>query len=259
MIIPRGKYDLHVHTSFCDGKNTAEEMAEAALAAGIDTLGFSGHSYTSFDGGYCMSPEATELYRAEALRLREKYKGRLNILLGVEQDIFADYPATGFDYVIGSVHYFKIDGRFFPVDKSAAVQRAVANEYFGGDMIGLACLYFEEASRAVEATGADIVGHFDLITKFNEGGALFDESDPRYVDAWQRAALRLLDSGALFEINTGAITRGYRTSPYPSAAIRAFLREHGAKFVFSSDSHRKDSLLYGWDGLFGEFEYRPLR
>lgn len=37
---------IHTHTAFCDGKNTMEEMAEAAYKAGVRYYGVSGHSHT---------------------------------------------------------------------------------------------------------------------------------------------------------------------------------------------------------------------
>ena len=40
---------FHNHTTYCDGSNTAEEMVQAAVAAGCPAFGFSGHSYTWFD------------------------------------------------------------------------------------------------------------------------------------------------------------------------------------------------------------------
>ena len=41
---------VHTHSDFCDGKNTMEEMAEAAYRAGIRCFGFSGHSFVPLDG-----------------------------------------------------------------------------------------------------------------------------------------------------------------------------------------------------------------
>ena len=38
--------DLHVHTNYCDGKNTPEEMVLAAIEKGMECIGFSVHSYT---------------------------------------------------------------------------------------------------------------------------------------------------------------------------------------------------------------------
>ena len=99
----------------------------------------------------------------------------------------------------------------------------------------------------IEHTHADLIGHFDLITKFNEGNKLFDEECPRYLDAAFAALDELLKTGRPFEINTGAISRGYRTSPYPSAEIQAYIKEHGGRFVLSSDAHSADALAYGFD------------
>ena len=43
------KSSVHVHSKLCDGKNTLEEMAVTAWKAGLQTLGFSGHSHTPCD------------------------------------------------------------------------------------------------------------------------------------------------------------------------------------------------------------------
>ena len=48
------KRDFHVHTTFCDGINTPEEIVISAISRGMDKIGFSGHSYTFFDEEYCM-------------------------------------------------------------------------------------------------------------------------------------------------------------------------------------------------------------
>ena len=76
---------------------------------------------------------------------------------------------------------------------------------------------------------------------------LFDESHPRYVAAWQKAADALLKTGKSFEINTGAISRGYRVTPYPSPDILAYLKARGAKLFLSSDSHAANTLCYQFD------------
>ena len=233
--------DFHVHTTLCDGKDTPAAMAAAALAQGLTALGFSGHAHTSFDESWCMSVENTRLYRAEIARLREEYRDRLPIWCGIEQDLYAD-PPEGYDYVIGSVHYVLADGVYLPVDESADCLRKAANEHFGGDPIAFCEAYYDAVGAVAEETCCDIIGHFDLVTKFNETGALFDEGDPRYIAAWQRAAGRLLAANVPFEINTGAISRGCRTAPYPAEPILLWLRDRGASFVLSGDSHSAGAL-----------------
>ena len=49
----------------------------------------------------------------------------------------------------------------------------------------------------------------------------------------------------LFEINTGAMARGYRTTPYPGPILRRAIARKGGTFILSSDCHRKEQLLYG--------------
>ena len=73
------KVNYHTHTNFCDGKHTAEEMVKAAIEKGFYRLGFSGHSYTSFDESYCMSEEGTQEYIREITRLKELYKEQIEI------------------------------------------------------------------------------------------------------------------------------------------------------------------------------------
>lgn len=91
--------DIHVHTTFCDGKNSAEEMISEAISKDFVSLGFSGHSYTSFDDGWCMSEEDTEKYIETILSLRKKYSGTIDILLGTERDFFADEDRHTYNYI----------------------------------------------------------------------------------------------------------------------------------------------------------------
>ena len=99
--------NLHTHTVFGDGKNTAEEMVLGAIRAGCGSLGFSEHSPLPPDvdpDGYTMAADSVPAYRREVLRLREAYAGKLEIFLGLEQDIDSAPPEDRYDYVIGSVH-----------------------------------------------------------------------------------------------------------------------------------------------------------
>ena len=61
--------NFHTHTTFCDGKSTAEEVVRSAIEKGFTAIGFSGHGVTGFDPGYCLKD--IDGYRAEILRLQE--------------------------------------------------------------------------------------------------------------------------------------------------------------------------------------------
>ena len=41
--------NVHTHASFCDGKDSKDDMAKTAKDIGYDTLGYSFHSYTAID------------------------------------------------------------------------------------------------------------------------------------------------------------------------------------------------------------------
>ena len=90
------------------------------------------------------------------------------------------------------------------------------------------------------------MGHFDLVTKFNEGGRLFDEADPRYLSAAREALDALTGRDVIFEINTGAMSRGYRSAPYPSPALLDFLRDRGGRICVTSDSHSASTILHAF-------------
>ncbi len=242
------KINLHSHTSFCDGKNTPEEMILAAVEHGFDAFGFSGHSYTAFDESYCMSRQTTDKYEAEIRRLAAEYSGKIRVLCGIEQDIFSGPAESRWDYSIGSVHAFynEKNDRYIYVDYSADQMIKDCEECYGGDFLALAGDYFAAEARVIAVTGADIIGHFDLVTKFNERERFFDERHPRYEAAVDKALTSLLKTGAVFEINTGAMAKGYRTVPYPSESILKKIKKGGGKIIISSDTHSVDTVDYAF-------------
>ena len=233
--------DLHVHTSFSDGKNSPEEMVLAAISKGMKRLGISDHSYTFFDEDYCFPKARIGEYRTCIAALKEKYAGQIEILCGIEQDVFSAESTEGYDYVIGSAHYIHVNGEYISIDHREDILLDAADRHFGGDLIALSEEYWRTVGETLVRTGADIVGHLDLITKFNEGGKLFDESDPRYRAAAFAAVDKLLAAGKPFEINTGAISRGYRTEPYPAAFLREYIEKNGGSLIYSSDSHSAET------------------
>ena len=241
--------DFHVHTTFSDGKHTPEQMILSAIEKDMTAIGFSDHSYTAFDESYCIAKEKQTQYYNEVRSLRETYKGRIAVFCGIEQDFYSEAPTLPYDYSIGSVHYLKLGEEFVAVDETADILIQAAKKYFDGDMYALAEEYFKTVAKVIEKTNADIIGHFDLITKFNEGFALFDETNPRYKKAAEDALNRLLQSGRPFEINTGAMSRGYRTSPYPVKEWIDIILTNGGKLILSSDSHAKETLCYRFEML----------
>ena len=79
----------------CDGKNTLQDMASAACAQGLTTLGFTGHSYTQRDREYCMSPSRTAQYKATIAKRKAEEKGRVDNQWGLGWDILSEGERAG--------------------------------------------------------------------------------------------------------------------------------------------------------------------
>jgi len=232
--------DYHTHTTYCDGKSSAFEMARAAYELGFTHYGFSGHGYTDFDPSYCMSPDSTLLYQRDVMAIKEMYEGKMEVLLGLEQDMLHGTPLIKPDYIIGSAHYLKRGERFFPIDTKIERFSEYLRELFDGNYEAMAEEYFKGLEELLERVDADIIGHFDLITKYRERLGL------PLTDAFYEAALktvdRLLSYHKPFEVNVGAITRGYRSSPYPDPIILKRIFEGGGEIIITGDTHSAENL-----------------
>ena len=239
---------VHTHSTLCDGKDTPEAMAAAAFAAGVRYYGFSCHSHTPIpaDEGAVLPADMTE-YRETVLRLREEYAGRMEILLGLEWDSQSDIRLEGFDYWIGSVHYEKgPDGGYYAADWGTEQFAACRDRVCGGDALAVTELYYREVAR-VAAMKPPILGHFDLIVKHNEDGSLFDETAPRYRSAALEALHTVDPVASLLEINTGGMSRGYRSTPYPALFLLQEWRAMGGRIILTADAHSAKSIIAGYD------------
>lgn len=239
--------NLHTHTTYCDGHDTPEEMILAATRKGFSSIGFSGHSYMHYAKGHSMSEQGTEDYKQEIRALKKKYDGVIDVFCGLEFDMYSEIDLSGYDYLIGSVHYFRIGDGYVGFDRSAEVVEGVINTYFGGDGMRYAKAYYESVAHLPEYGDIDILGHFDLITKHMEKRHFFDPASPEYLKAATEAIDALRGKIPLFEVNTGAIARGYRTTPYPTLPLLKEFRDHGYGAVISSDCHDTRMLDCAFD------------
>ena len=239
--------NLHTHSTYCDGADRPEEMIERAFELGFDTIGFSGHSYMYFSPLIGMTPEATEAYKRELRELKAKYADRIRVLCGLEFEMLSQVPLTGYDYLIGSCHYLKIGDEIVGIDRKADEVKRVIDTYYGGDGLRCAQAYYEMFSHLHEYGDFDIVGHFDLITKNCEKADLFDVDSPGYRKAALDCLHELSKHFRLFEVNTGAIARGYRTTPYPAPFLLKEMKRIGCSVLISSDCHDRRKLDIGFD------------
>lgn len=242
--------NCHTHTNYCDGKNTAEEMVNAAIKIGFECLAFSGHSPMSNNAGWTIKKEKLGDYINEIKSLQKKYDGQIEILNGIELDSnFSDTDLSRFDYVIGSVHQIICDGRIYDVDYTADMLLDCCNKEFGGNFNKLAEHYYKELCDFVCEYKPQIVGHYDLIEKFNDKGEVFNNKDEEYQEIALKYIGRILKEcpDICFEVNTGAMFRCGNSNPYPAFFILKKLANAGAKIIITSDAHCTEALNYKFE------------
>lgn len=236
------KQNLHTHSIYCDGKDTIEAMTLAAINKGFNVLGFSGHGNCRNVDDYSMDENNTKKYVEDVLAVKEKYQDQINIFLGVEQDVLGQRfkKHDPYDYIIGSVHFVKTGDKYLAVDFSSEVTKQIVEYY--GSFLNYAKSYFEEVKKIADMDEVDIVGHIDLLTKFNENEEFIKFDDPDYLKLAYDCIDQLLAKNKIFEINTGAIARGQRKTPYPHKILLKYIYDHGGKICLNSDCHNKEML-----------------
>lgn len=234
--------NLHTHTCYCDGKDSPEEIVLTAIDKGFTSIGFSGHSYMHYAPNHSMSIDGTEEYKNEITLLKEKYQNKIDIFCGLEVDMYSEIDLTGYDYLIGSVHYLLCDGKYIGFDRSTEVVKGVIDEHFAGIGIEYAKAYYKALAELPQYGNFDIIGHFDLITKHCDNVKLFDQNSAEYKNAAMEAVRALEGKIPFFEVNTGAIARGYRKKPYPEDFLLKELKKRGFGAVITSDCHDRKML-----------------
>ena len=207
--------DLHVHTLFSsDSCTPMEAHAERALALGLETVCFTDHvDFNPADYGYLFYQPDDFFAAFDALRAR--CAGRLELLAGMEFGETHLYPEQlralarrPYDFVIGSVHW--VDDVF---PDSAVKQGIPAGEYFDR--------YWQVMLEMVRQGGFDALGHMDFPKRYY-GELRWSEPVVREIFA------RLLDAGAVIEINTSSLRKGL-DEPMPGEALLALYRDAGGR------------------------------
>jgi DNA polymerase (family 10) len=201
--------DLHMHSTWSDGRADIRTMAEAARARGYSHIAMTDHSaYIGLTHG--LDAERLRAQRREIAALNAAYAAQgipFRVLCGVEVDItpegslaLPDDVLAELDIVVASAH---VQLRQSP---EAATERLL---------------------RAVRNPHVDMIGHPVGRMLGSREGAPVD------IDALARAAA---EHGVLLEVNSGP-TRLDLEGP----AVRRAL-ELGATIAINSDAHHPDNL-----------------
>ena len=138
------KANYHSHTWRCNhAEGTEREMVERAIANGIQILGFSDHGPQIFPGDYYsnfrMRPEQLEDYVNQVLALREEYKDKIQIYVGLEmeyypnlfKDVLPLLQSSGVEYMLMGQHFLgdEINENYLsrPTEEEATLQTNLLN------------------------------------------------------------------------------------------------------------------------------------
>lgn len=238
----------HVHTTFCDGKTTASDMARVAYEKGFVSLGFTSHAAQTFDQAHCIVPSNEDDYKKEIRRLKQEYQNKMSIYLGIERDMLSCSDIKDYDYFIASVHYFtRPDGSYSGVDAPSDVMQKYVNECCGGDGLKMAEQYYSLLRDYVIESKPAIIGHFDLVRYNNSILHMYDEESVEYRSMALEALRAMFETNALLEVNTGGVARGYMSSPYPAIFLLKEWKTWGGDVIINSDCHDSRFLDAGYD------------
>lgn len=224
--------NYHTHTYLCKHANgNMEEYVENAIKSGLKILGFSDHAPINYSTGYQsyfkMHPEELGLYVSEVLRLKEKYKNDIKILLGYEaeyyplefknmMDLISAYP---YDYLILGQHYTKneYDG-FYPGFRTE--DEEILKDYVNQLICGI-------------ETGKFLyIAHPDLINYVGDEG-IYTEEMKRLCKAAKKAGMPL-------EYNI----LGFRQKrSYPRQLFWEIAAKEGNTVVLGSDAHLPEDVF----------------
>ena len=223
-------------------------MIESAISLGFDSLGFSGHAPTEQDTSWETRRSRVEDYIREVTALKEEYRGKINVFIGFELDLYSKglVDTSGLDYAIGSVHMAKKDGTWYDFDHCYEEVRRSIDTLFGGDPIAYTKSYYENLVTMARTVDFDIVGHFDLCYKHGKNAVFYDVDRKEYKNAAIGAIEALAGKIPYFEVNTGCMPRGYKDVPYPLPFIIKEMKRCGFGAVITSDCHNAEYLDYGF-------------
>lgn len=229
--------DYHTHHVRCGhAEGTLEQYIQSAIDQGLQQIGLSDHmpllhvNLDTYLPGSAMLMEELPRYVEECLMLKEKYKGDIDVRIGLEGDYIEGYEAQikaiidayPWDYVIGSVHFL---GQWDITD-----HRQLAG-WEGKDRYAVYEQYYDAIAKAARTGMYDFIGHFDVIKRFG----FHPEQD---VIPLEDAALAVIQNeGLAIELNASGL-RTPAKEMFPSRRIIERCYELGIPVTLGSDAHQ---------------------
>lgn len=246
----------HTHSQYCDGQGQIVEVVEAAIAAGLTEVGISSHAPLPFETDWTMPPQRLAGYVAEVRDIQTRFHDQIAVLCGAEIDFIPDAGVAryqrdvifplGFDYFIGSVHFLGQRNPPRAFDGTEAEFRQILRDEYDGDMEAMTVDYYHRMRQVLTIPGVKIIGHLDLIKRWNAGSTYFVGNEGWYQDAVDETLAAIAESGLIVELNTAGWRKGL-DAPYPSADILRRIQALKIPVTVNSDSHSPADVDAGFD------------
>lgn len=235
--------DCHMHSTYSDGSKSIDALAASAVEKGLKTIAITDHMPLPFATRYAMARENLQAYRHDIARAREKYRGRLTILAGLEMEYLPDHKewirqiaAMGWDMLLVSIHGLEKDGRHFMVNGREDEFQNTLETVFNNDIKAFCSRYYTLIQEAALTGWFDAAGHLDVIKKHNRNHLYFDESSNWYTDLIHATLETIAACNMKMEINTNGLNHP-AAAFYPSDWIIAQARKNDIPIVLGSDAH----------------------
>lgn len=250
-----GLTNYHIHSDFCDGHAPMEEFVQAAVRKGLKAIAFSSHSPVPYHTGWNLPEHKMDDYLKEIRRLKEKYRGTIDIYASLEVDYIdgvqgpgdEKYRNLGLDFIMGSIHFLGNydDGSPWQIDCPVPEFLKGFREIYGGDAKNLVRTYFETTRKMLRTSTPDILAHMDRVKMHNIVEHIFDESDEWYRDELRQTLEVVRENDVIVEINTKAVLRNGMI--YPGKEYFKWIKELDIPIVMNSDAHRPELLTDGFE------------
>jgi len=229
--------DLHNHTKLCNhAEGEIEQYIKKAIQNKTKYFGFSDHAPMDFDLKYRMSFEQMKSYENDILNAKEKYKDKIDILLGYEVDYLEGHMDervlhVEVDYLIGSIHFLDDWGFDNP---------EFIGKYENQDIDLIWQNYFDAVENMAKSKYFDIVGHLDLIKVFKY------MPNKSIVEIAKSALKAIKEADMTLELNVAGYRKPVKEA-YPSLELLKEAFKLDIPITFGSDAHKPEQV-----GLFND-------
>jgi histidinol-phosphatase (PHP family) len=237
------RVDLHNHTKLCNhATGEIEDYVKKAIKEEIDIFGFSDHAPMEFDKKYRMSLEECNWYENEVKRVKERYKKKIEILIGYEVDYLPGFLEdrvlkAKVDYLIGSIHFLRKDKKLWGFDNIEFI-----GEYKNSDIDKIYEDYFLGVKEMANSSLFQIAAHLDLIKVFN----FKPKKDIRIIA--KEAINAIKRANMAVEINAAGFRKPVK-EPYPSKELLELIYEKDIPITFASDAHSTEHIGFKKDKI----------